>query len=87
MCNPVKQKQIESCKNFFVALVASFECNKRMGDDELLKYFIEVTDKRLINIEAKLDELLAFRIKIVTAAVIASVITGGLFQIALSFIS
>lgn len=51
------------------------------SNDDLVKYFIQRTDKRLEEMNQKLDTLMAFRWKIMGAATSASVLISVAWEL------
>lgn len=50
-------------------------------DDELLKYFIERTDARLTEMDQKLDDLVAFKWRIMGGAFVLGILGGLVFDL------
>lgn len=53
---------------------------------DLLEYFIETTNERLINIEKKLDQLMALKAQMLILGVVASTVASGLVSVAFNWI-
>lgn len=57
-----------------------------MPSDDLIKYYIEQSDKRFSQIDKKLDKLISFRVMLIGAAAGISGLVSVLFQVAMQVV-